>query len=73
MNGLLALVNMFSAAMSDGERISSANALWMLLFDEGNQELFKAMDNAVGMITAHKVCYLIIVPSHLIFYTSMFE
>jgi len=53
-NGLLPLVKMFSSAKSDMERISSANALWMLLFDTDNQKSFKDIDNAFATISAHK-------------------
>ena len=50
---------MFSAAKSDDERISSTNALWMLLFDTGNQKIFMEIDDAFEKITAHAVCNLI--------------
>ena len=41
MGGLHALTEMFINATSDDERVSSANALRMLLFDKDNKEIFK--------------------------------
>ena len=55
---MLPLVKMFSSAKSDIERISSANAIWMLLFDTDNQKSFKAIDDAFEVIAAHRVCEL---------------
>ena len=54
-NGLLPLVKMFQRAKSDDERISAANALWMLLFDAENRELLKQIDAAFESLQAHEV------------------
>ena len=61
MGGLHALSEMFINATSDDERFSSANALWMLLFDAGNKKIFKKFDDALATVFQHKVCSLTIV------------
>ena len=54
---MVPLIKMFSHAKSNDERIASANALWMLLFDVDNQELFKQIDGAYETILAHAVSH----------------
>ena len=59
--GLHALSEMFINATSDDERVSSANALRMLLFDADNRKIFKRIENAFVTVSQHKVCSLTIV------------
>lgn len=47
-------------AKDDSERVYSANALWMLLFDAENQSRFKEIDAAFESLLAHEVCDLIL-------------
>ena len=61
MGGFHALSEMFINATSDDERVSSANALWMLLFDVDNQMIFKKFDDALATVIQHQVCSLTIV------------
>ena len=61
MDGLHALTEMFINATSDDERVSSANALWMLLFNADNRDIFKGIENALVTVIQHKVCTLTIV------------
>ena len=61
MRGLHVLTEMFLNATSNDERVSSANALRMLLFDADNREIFKGIKNALATFSQHKVCSLTIV------------
>ena len=61
MGGLHALSKMLINATSDAERVSSANALWMLLVDAENRESFKEFQKARATVFQHKVCSLTIV------------
>ena len=59
--GLHKLSEMFINANTNDERISSANALWILLFDEDNQKIFNEIDGAITTFSEQKVCSLMII------------
>ena len=61
MGGLDKLSEMFINATTNDERISSANALWILLFDKDNQKIFKEIDRAITTFNEQKVCSLMII------------
>eukprot|EP00794_Sanderia_malayensis_P017066 gene17066-18786_t len=53
--GLETLLKMLTVAKTDDERIYSCKAMWMLLFDEDNKNMFKEMDG-INQIKAFSQC-----------------